>query len=127
MTVEDGGGRVADATEDPADGACGLVAAGVAATMGRLACAKHWSEGCSDDAHDLAERDIRRSAREQIAAVRAPPTVQDTVVLEVEQDELEELLREIVPLGDIRDQQRLARRPLGQGQQGAQRILGLLR
>jgi len=94
VIVEDGGGGVAHAPEHLADGAGRLVAAVVAAPIGGLADAQDRGQRTIDNAHDLAEGDRSGIAGEQVAAVLAAPAVQDTVMLEIEQDELEELLRQ---------------------------------
>ena len=65
---------------------------------------------------------------EQAVAAAAPASALDeAVVLEIEQDLLEELLRQAMALGDVGDQQRLVVALLRQSQQGTEGVFRFLR
>jgi hypothetical protein len=83
--------------------ALGFVATVGAADVGRLAGTGDGSEGPIEHADDLAEVDLGRCPGEEIAAALALPTLQYAVVLEAEQDQLEELRRDLLLAGQVRD------------------------
>ena len=106
--------------------ALGFVAAVGAADVGGLAGARHRGEGTVEHADDLAEIDLGRIPGQEIPAALALPALEHAVVLEAEEDELEELGRDLLFPGQVRDAHRLRALGVGEGEQGFDGVLGLL-
>ena len=75
----------------------------------------------------LAEGDRLGRSGEGVAAVPATLAEQEALLPELEQNQLEELARHVLLLGDVADEHHLALGLAGQHQEGAQSVLGLLR
>src|SRR3546814_11435648 len=103
-----------------------LVLAILAGTVGHPAQARQRRDRAVDDPDDLAERNRRGGLQERIAAVPAAPALHETMMLQVEKDLVEELLRDAVALGDLADEHRLLAAGFRHGQEGAKSIARLL-
>src|SRR5579871_6646716 len=120
--VEDLGDGVAHLLHDEARAAGRLVGALLAARVSALAHARDRCERAVDDADDVAEYDLGRALREDVAASLALLAVEHARVLELEQNRLEELPWDVLALGEIGDEHRPAPLVAGQGVEGAERI-----
>jgi hypothetical protein len=72
------------------------------------------SEGTVEEPDDVADDDLRRGAAEPIAPFPSPPARHDPGVLQGEEDRLQELLRDLLPLGDLAGRDDPAVPPLGE-------------
>ena len=102
--VEDPRGFVADLLKDAPDGALVLRHAFLAGRIRRLADAGDEGERAVERADDFADADAIRRSPELIAAVRALLALDQAAVLEVEEDVLEELLRDPFLFGEVANQ-----------------------
>src|SRR5712692_1144788 len=94
--VEDLGGSVADLLHDRA-GRAGLdVVALTALHEGRLAHARQRRQRAVEHANHLSERDFARRLPERVAAAFSFLALKQPVILELEENELEELLRNLL-------------------------------
>src|SRR4051794_4025941 len=102
-----------------------LVPAVAAGHVGRLAGAGNRRERAVEHPDDLAEIDGAWVAGEQIAAALPFPAAQDALIPKLEQDQLEELRRDLLLPGKVGDPHRCLRTVLSQGNQGLEGVLGL--
>src|SRR5438093_10073873 len=123
MTVQDGGDGCTHVGHQEAKTAVNLIRAR-AWLIGGLADAADRREGPVDQAHHLANNDLFHRLPEKIAAVLASLAVKIVGVLQLHQDLLQELLRELFLLCKLADSK--DRLPKGldhpQVDQGAKRV-----
>ena len=126
-SIEDFGGSVTyffHCQVYPAD--C-LVPAVGAWYIGRLAGAGDRRQGTIEHPHDLSERDLCGITGKEVAATLPFPALEHAVVSQTEQDELEELGRDLLRPSEIGDTHRLARRVFGKTKECFDCVFGLLR
>jgi hypothetical protein len=80
-----------------------------------------------DDPDHFSERDTVGRARQAIAAAASAPAFENAVFAQFQQGRLQELARDVFRVGDAGNMQRLAGPGIGQDQQRAKRVFGLLR
>jgi hypothetical protein len=125
-SVEDFSRCVPDFFHGEMDATHRLAPAVGAGHIRRLAGAGHRREGPVEHAHDLAERDFRWIASEEVATPLPFPALQNTVVPETEKNELEELGRNLLRSGEVGDSHWLASLVFRQAQECFDRVFGLL-
>jgi hypothetical protein len=124
--VEHFGGGIPDFLHCQVYTAHCLITAVGAGHVGGLAGAGDGRKRAVEHAHDLAKVDIRWIPGEEIAATFALPALEDSVVLEAEQDEFEELRGDLLRAGKIDDSHRLAPLMIGETEKCFDGVLGLL-
>src|SRR5690606_1899655 len=98
-----------------------------AAAIGHAAKAGKWGQRAVDNPEDLAERDRVRALQKHIASCLSTATDHDSMVLQIEEDLLQELLGNALLLGNVRDKMSFVGSVLArQRHQGPQRIFCLL-
>ena len=78
-----------------------------------------------DGANHVGDRDLRRLAGEPVPAARAAPSLDQSGVLELEQDVLEELERDLLRLGESLTLDRLALGRSRELERRSHRVIGL--
>ena len=87
----------------------------------------NWGQRTIESAHDRADPDLMGRARESVAAAFAFLGVDEASVSELGQDMIEELFRDRIGFGDVRDLSQSIRRQSGQMDHGLEAVLPLLR
>jgi hypothetical protein len=95
--------------------------------IGRLAGTGDRRQGTIEHPHDLSERDLCGITCKEVAAPLPFPALEDSVVSQAEQDELEELGRDLLRPSEVGDTHRLARRMFGKTKECFDCVFGLLR
>src|SRR5882724_10748907 len=124
--VEDACGCLADVTHQKSNAARALVATFLTLSVSGLAGAWQRCERAFDCAHHLSGGDLAGGFCEQITSAASLSTVQKAVIFELEQDELEKVLRYALACGDIRDQNGPFAVLFGEHGKRFKRVLGLL-
>ena len=126
-SIEDFGGSVTHFFHRQVYPADCLVPAVGAWYIGRLAGTGDRRQGTIEHPHDLSERDLCGITGKEVAAALPFPALKDSVVSQAEQDELEELRRDLLRPSQVGDTHRLARRVFGKTKECFDCVFGLLR
>src|SRR6266404_2423895 len=95
-----------------------------AAELIRISKRCEWTD---NQTNDLAEFDLRRRAPQPVAALRAPNAFHDARVLELQQNQLKKLLRQVAIHGDVPDLDGFVSVSAAKGHYRLQRVKPFLR
>ena len=126
-SIEDFGGSVTHFFHRQVDPADCFVSAVGAWYIGRLAGTGDWRQGTIEHPHDLSERDLCGVTRKEVAPALPFPALEHAVVSQAEEDEFEELGRDLLGPSEVGNTHRLARRVFGKTKECFDCVFGLLR